>query len=454
MKRWIWLALAAVPLAAAAITMVAVPKAPEWTTSSPQALEAYLTGEAALRKVYNEEAREHFKHALEIDPEFLVAKWRIAQILPEQDLLLARHIAEELMTADLSGLTDRERFIIEYWLALRDNRTEEATRLLNECIEKLPADPYVLSRKAAEAWRHDRLEDAVRLYEDLVKLDPNWVFAYNSLGYIMKTQGRFTESEEYFKKYRFIAPHQANPHDSLGELFINIGRYEEAEASLEKAIEIKPDFWPSYRNLTILKAYTGSYDEIQPIIERARDAGVAEEHLVRMSCRAKYAEMAEAGFWQQILEQQHSECVEGFNTGLAAIITHRAACHMGDWETAMEFEDEAAALMAEAEASGDMDLAMGFRSAIPHLRGVRLAIRGDFKAAEKHLRRADGRLGFIGADIGMYKLYNRMLLAETLLAAGKTAEAHQLLADVRSVNSRMVEQFEGTGFRYLGLGRG
>ena len=82
MKRWIWLALAAVPLAAAAITMVAVPKAPEWTTSSPQALEAYLAGEGALRKLYYEEALEHFKHSLEIDPDFLVAKWRIAQNLP------------------------------------------------------------------------------------------------------------------------------------------------------------------------------------------------------------------------------------------------------------------------------------------------------------------------------------------------------------------------------------
>ena len=89
MKRWIWLALAAVPLAAAAITMVAVPKAPEWTTSSPQALEAYLAGEAALRKMYNEEAREHFYHALELDPEFLVAKWRVAQVSPEEDPSLA-----------------------------------------------------------------------------------------------------------------------------------------------------------------------------------------------------------------------------------------------------------------------------------------------------------------------------------------------------------------------------
>ena len=53
----------------------------------------------------------------------------------------------------------------------------------------------------------------------------------------------------------------------------------------------------------------------------------------------------------------------------------------------------------------------------------------------------------------MYKLYNRMLLAETMLAGGKVAEAHEVLAEVRSVNPRMIEKFEETGFRYLGLDR-
>lgn len=454
MKRWIWLALAAGALAAVGITLVALPAAPVWTTSSIQALEAYEAGEIALRKIYTAEAREQFERALELDPGFLVAKWRVSQTLPDEDPVLANRLAEEIVSADLSDLTPREKFVIEYWIAQRNNKVAEATRLLDDYLGRFPNDAYVLSRKAAEAWRDGRLEEAERLYGVVVKADPNWVFAYNSLGYIMKTQGRFSESEEFFKYYRYTAPDQANPHDSLGELFITIGRYEEAEASLEEAIRIKPDFWASYRNLTIMKAYSGDYAEIQPIIDRARAAGVDEEILLGMSCRASYAEMAEQGEWQRILDQRDSECVRDFNTGLSAIVTHRAACHTGDWDTAIELEDEAAAILAEAETRGDLDVAMGFRAAVPHMRGVRLAIRGNFEEAEKHLRTADDRLGFIGTDLGMYKLYNRLLLAESMLAGGKTANGHQLIADVRRVNPAMVDTFQDSGFRILGLQRG
>jgi len=53
---------------------------------------------------------------------------------------------------------------------------------------------------------------------------------------------------------------------------------------------------------------------------------------------------------------------------------------------------------------------------------------------------------------GMYKLYNQLLLAETLLAARQDAEAHEMLAAVRRINPPMVQEFEDTGFRILGLG--
>lgn len=453
MKRWIWVVVAMVALTTVGITMVAVPRTPEWTTTSPLARAEFEAGDEARRKVYWEEAADHYKRALELDPDFIVAKWRVTQFLPDGERVERDRLSKELMTADLTGLTPRESFYIESWRAEQNGRPAEVERLLDAYLEQNPDDPNVLAIKAGQQWRLGHLEEAERLYQDLVAIDPNWVGAYNALGYIMKIRGRFTESEEYFKKYRFVAPDQANPHDSLGELFITIGRYEEAEVSLRNAIEIKPEFWPSYRNLTILKAYIGDYEAIYPIIEQARVAGAPDDILFWMECRAKYAEMAEYEEWHKILEQRESSCVAGFNTALSAILTHRAACHLGDWQTASAVEDEASALLIETENSGDEDLVLAFRAVIPHLRGIRLALRGDYLQAAKHLQAADDLLGFVGADIGMYKLYNRMLLAETLLAGGRVAEAHEVLAKVRSVNSRMLEEFEETGFRYLGLDR-
>jgi hypothetical protein len=88
------------------------------------------------------------------------------------------------------------------------------------------------------------------------------------------------------------------------------------------------------------------------------------------------------------------------------------------------------------------------------MQGVRLATQGDFGAAADRFRAADDRLSFINVDIGMFKLVNRMFLAETLLADGRDVDGHKLIAQLRSTNPAMVEEFETSGFRLLGLGRG
>lgn len=454
MKRWIWIALPALLVVAAGVTLVAVPRGSEWTTSSPEALAEFEAGADAQNKVYVVEAQEHFKRAYELDPDFVIAKWRYAGYLRADDREGAERLFEELMSAEISKLTPREKFFIERWRANREGRTDDAARLLEEYHTNYPSDPYILSVRANRAWNQGELEEAAHLYQRLLKIDPNWVTAYNALGYISMMQGRFTESEEHFKSYRFIAPDQANPHDSLGELFITTGRYGEAEASLEMAIETKSDFWASYEHLAIMYAYMGYAESARAVIERAQAAGMPESTVFETECLARYSEMADRGAWRQILDDRNSECVTGFRSGYAVIVTHRAACRTGEWETVQALEDEAAGYVLDAEEAGNGRGMAALRAVLHHMQGVRLATLGDYAAAEERFRAADDRLSFIEVDTGMYKLVNRIFLVETMLAAGKDAEAHRLLAQIRSTNPAMVAEFETSGFRLLGLGRG
>ncbi|MDX2436089.1 MAG: tetratricopeptide repeat protein, partial [Acidobacteriota bacterium] len=197
-------------------------------------------------------------------------------------------------------------------------------------------DPYILNQKAMQTWSRGELEDAERLYQRLVEMAPNWVIAYNQLGYINMMKGRFAEAEEYFKSYRFIAPDQANPHDSLGELFITQGRYAEAEESLQMALEIKPDFWAAYQHLVLMQSFNGDLEGSRETIERITAAGGPESMVTSMACLERYTTLRNAEEWQQIIAEADSKCVEGFEEGYSAVTTHFAACKLGDWEKAME----------------------------------------------------------------------------------------------------------------------
>ncbi len=456
MKRWMWFTLAVVIVVGVGVTLVALPSGPEWTTDSPEALAEFQAAMDAQMKIYYDDAREHFRRAYEFDPDFVMAKLMYSDQVRwnDKDEERAEKMLQEVFATDISKLTPRERFFIERARAYHEERADDAIAILDEYVAKYPNDPHILNQKALRTWRLGELEEGERLYQRLVEISPNWVIAYNQLGYITMMQGRFAEAEEYFKSYRFIAPDQANPYDSLGELFITVGRYDEAEESLEKAIEIKPDFWASYEHLVLMKAFNGDLEGTREVIERARIADGPEEMLFGMECLEHYTALRNAEAWQQIMDEADSKCVEGFKEGFSTVTTHFAACKLGDWEKAMAMELETANILEKVEEhAAEKDL-MTLRGAFLHMQGVRLALQGENEEAEEKLRAADKGLTYVEAGVGMYKLFNRMILAEVLLADGQDAEAHGLLTKVRSVNPVMVAEFEDSGLKTIGLDRG
>jgi tetratricopeptide (TPR) repeat protein len=448
--------LAAVVVVGVGVTLVALPRGPEWTTDSPEALAELQAAMDAQMKLYYDEANRHIKRAYELDPDFVMAKLMYSDRVrwDEKDEERAKQMIQEVFATDTSNLTPRERFYVERSRAYHEERSEDAIAILDEYVAKYPNDPYILNQKALRTWHLGELEEAERLYQRLVEISPNWVIAYNQLGYITMMQGRFAEAEEYFKSYRFIAPDQANPYDSLGELFITVGRYDEAEETLEKAIEIKPDFWASYQHLVLMKSFNGDLEGTREIIERARMAEMPEKMLFGMDCLEHYTALRNAEAWQQIMDEADSKCVEGFREGFSTVTTHFAACKLGDWEKAMAIEVEAANILEEVEKSGAEKDAMTVRGAFLHMQGVRLALQGEFEEAEEKLRAADKGLTYVEAGTAMYKLFNRMILAEVLLAGGQDAEAHGLLTKVRGVNPVRVADFEESGLKVIGLDRG
>lgn len=457
MKRWIWLALAAVIVIGAGVTLVAVPnEADEWTTSSPEALAAFEAGMAAQMKLYWEDAQEHFTRAATLDPDFVMAKLMCVDGKMMKDKAEAKTLLEEVLAADTSGLTLREQFFVERARAAHEERREDIPKIVDEYLAKIPDDPYVLNAKAQRAFALGNFEEAEPLYRRLVDIAPNWVIGYNQLGYINMSEGRFAEAEERFKSYRFIAHDQANPHDSLGELYVALGRNDEAEETFEKAIEIKPDFWAAYEHLALLKSFNGDLEGTRAIIDRAREVGMPEDYVISLDCHERFTGLRNASAWSEVLDlAESSECIIKDKMSGPKATVHLAACELGRWDVALDVEREAQEQLASIEEKGAQGRGVEMlRAAIEHLQGVRLALQGEYGEAEALLRSADERLTYMEAGSAIFKLENRMILAELLLANGQDAEAHTLLAKVRSVNPVCVAEFQDSGFKKIGLERG
>ena len=113
MKRWLWFGLVAVVVIVTGVTLVALPRGQEWTTSSPEALAEFEAGKRAEMKLYHMEAAQHFERAVELDPDFVIAKLHTVDMMMREDEAAGRAIWDEVLAADTSKLNPRERYLIE-----------------------------------------------------------------------------------------------------------------------------------------------------------------------------------------------------------------------------------------------------------------------------------------------------------------------------------------------------
>ena len=456
-QRHGWIVAAGVLVAAAAITLVALPRKVEWSTRSGAALEEFERANEARTKLYHLDAISHLERAIELDPEFLFAKLLLAdELAKHRDIERAEQLYSEVIRADLSGLRPRERFLIERERALNEGRVADATQLTSDFFEQYPDDPYVIDARAIDVQYRGDVDEAERLYRHLLEVAPNWVTAYNSLGYITMSQGRFAEAEEYFTSYRFIADDHANSHDSLAELYLIRGLYEDAETSTERAISIRSDFLDSYPHLILsrimMRDFEGAYEAA---LRWSAQEGAGEREVAGWRCTIETAELDYYGARADLLARASSSCLEWVSpSSYTAMAIHQAACQEEDWETALRLEGRLETYLDRARQGG---LGRSMDEAWPvllYMQGVRLALQGDLEHAEKKLRSVDGQLTFRESGLGLFKLKTRLVLVETLLAQGEDAAAHALLARVESVNPALAGEFVDEGLQLLGLDRG
>jgi tetratricopeptide (TPR) repeat protein len=445
MMRRYWMAAMAAVALVAAFSLLAMQREAAWSTEDPAALREFEAGLEDTMKLYRRDAAEHFNKAVEIDPGFLVAKlfaYKNRRMLPPEARRVT-DVMEELRRADLSSLTDRERFLIRFHLAL-ERSPEEAVDIAGRYLESHFQDPFALNAKLDYHWKRGELDQAEQIARQLIEADPNNAIAYNNLGYLAMSQGRFAESEDMLLTYRFLAPHQANPHDSLGELYLLTGRYGEAQASFERALATRPDFTASYEHLLKAAVEQGEFVEADAVIERMRQL---EAYPREWTLQHE----AYVTLWQRVWETGWQAAWRYVNDGLPGTVEprgdllraiHLVACKVGELETARRLEADLAARYRSK--GSQMENGASHSPVLGYLEAVSQAADGDLAKAVSLMHSVDKRLSYMASE-GRMKLCNRLQMSDVLAALGDQQGASALRRQVELVNPRLVERHEALG---------
>ena len=144
--------------------------------------------------------------------------------------------------------------------------------------------------------------------------------------------------------------------------------------------------------------------------------------------------------WEEAWELSQGPCAD--TSGDMHLLAHHAALETGRRAEALALEEEFRKSIASGEDYPE-ERRQG-EALLTHMQGVRLAVDGRAAAAAEKFEQADRLVPYWRADgLSIFKLFNQLARAQTLAEAGQAEEARQALEELRAVNPRMAERYDG-----------
>ncbi len=127
-------------------------------------------------------------------------------------------------------------------LLTRMGRYEEALKLYDRKLLRYPGDESLLYSRSFLYEAMDRVDDAIRELEALLKKNPEDPVALNALGYTLADRTtRYKEAERYISKALEKSPNSPAIVDSMGWVQFRLGHYDEAVEYLQRAWSLDRD---------------------------------------------------------------------------------------------------------------------------------------------------------------------------------------------------------------------
>lgn len=134
-------------------------------------------------------------------------------------------------------------------LLQKNNQLADAAFVFSKILDVVPEHPRALHYAGVLAHQQGRSDEAIRLVEKSLAIEPGQADGYSNLSIILRGKGRLDDAIAACRRAIEIDPRHANAHNNLGGLLRAGGRREEAEESYRAAIALEPGHTDAYVNL-------------------------------------------------------------------------------------------------------------------------------------------------------------------------------------------------------------
>ncbi len=153
---------------------------------------------------------------------------------------------------------------------LKLNRVADAIKTYQEAMKVFPQDDTLHLKLGNIYYHEERYYEAEIEYKKAVRLNPSSENLY-SLGQVYLSTERYKEAEETFQRILRSEPDNYGAHYSLGQVYAKQGLHGEAIKRFKETIKRKWDFAYAYYDLGMVYADTGNFDGAEEQIKILED---------------------------------------------------------------------------------------------------------------------------------------------------------------------------------------
>jgi tetratricopeptide (TPR) repeat protein len=142
-------------------------------------------------------------------------------------------------------------------------------------IQQIPKEAKKNFDNGVKRVRDNKPEAAVALFQDAIRIFPEYLAAINKLGEQLRVLNKMEEAQATFEKAIAINPKFALPHINLGLLMVDLKRYDEAITSLDNGNKLDDTFPMSHLKLgeAFMSKQPPDYDRAEKEMTRALELG-------------------------------------------------------------------------------------------------------------------------------------------------------------------------------------